>query len=70
MDGRTVCPQPRPCALTRLCEASRLQQQLLAQAYQRICPEVRRAHLEARGRTPTVERDGGPSAAAHAAAGA
>lgn len=69
MEGHTV-PPPTRCALKRTCETSRLQHQLLARAYRQVCPEIRRSVLEAGGRTPTVNRNGGSSAAAHAAAGA
>jgi hypothetical protein len=33
---------PTDCTVIRCCEASRLQGQLLARAYQRVFPEVRR----------------------------
>jgi hypothetical protein len=42
MDDRTM-PPPTSCALVRSCEISRLQHQLLARAYQQVCPENRKA---------------------------
>jgi len=39
MDDRSI--RPRPTVL-RLCESSRLQRQVLAQAYQQVFPQARR----------------------------
>ena len=69
MDDRTI-PPPAPCILSRSCESSRLQRQLLAQAYQQIYPQLRRLLHEATNRTPMLERPIGVSSAARAAAGA
>jgi hypothetical protein len=69
MDGHTIPPSP-PCTVIRTCETSRLQRQLLARAYQQVCPEVRRPVHARQGLTPTVERRADPSLATHAVAGA
>lgn len=67
MDDRPI-PPPVPAAISNLvrsCEASRMQRQFLAQAYQRLCPEIR-LRLET---SLTVDARS-PSTAARAAAGA
>jgi hypothetical protein len=69
MDDPTI-PPPAPCILIRSCETTRLQRQLLAQAYQRIYPEIRRLLHEAKSPTPMIEGPIDVLAAARAAAGA
>ena len=69
MDDRTI-PPPAPCTLVRSCETTRLQRQLLAQAYQQIYPEIRSSLHEVKRPTPMSERRIDVSAAARAAAGA
>jgi hypothetical protein len=69
MDDRTI-PPPAPCTLMRSCETTRLQRQLLAQAYQQIYPEIRRLLHEAKNATPMLECPMGVSSAARVAAGA
>ena len=69
MDGRKA-PRPKSLTLLRRCEAGRLQNQLLSLAYQRVCPQVRQAVHDVRAGTRTVDRNGGPTRAARAAAGA
>jgi len=69
MEGRTI-PPPTSCTVTRSCEASRLQRQLLARAYQQVCPEVRRTLPGAGVGTPVVDGATSCSAAARVAAGA
>ena len=66
MEGRTI-PPPMSCTVIRSCETSRLQRQLLARAYQQVCPEVRRTLPDARGATPMVDGATGCSAAARVA---
>ncbi len=52
MDGRTMPPSPSTCCiLVRWCEASRLQRQLLARAYQQVCPEIRRSLQDCKARS-------------------
>jgi len=68
MDDRSVTPARR--SVVRLCESSRHQRQLLAQAYQQVFPQVRQSLVGgniAAGPCgiPTVDR-----AAARVAAGA
>ena len=41
MDDRSA-PVPR-CSVVRLCESSRFQHQLLAQAYQQVFPQIHRS---------------------------
>ena len=41
MDDRSA-PVPR-CSVVRLCESSRFQRQLLAQAYQQVFPQIQRS---------------------------
>jgi len=69
MDDRTI-PPPAPCTLVRSCETTRLQRQLLAQAYQLIYPEIRSSLHEVKRPTPMSERPIDVSSAARAAAGA
>ena len=69
MDDRANPPSAR-CLLVRSSEVSRLQGQLLARAYQQVCPQVRRALDDLRATPSSVGRNGKPSAAARAAAGA
>ena len=60
-----------PLTVSRSCEASRLQGQLLARAYQRIFPEVRRSLANAIPKSsPTPPRAADISTAARVAAGA
>lgn len=72
MEDRTTppaVPSSRPVKLSRVCESSRLQDQLLAQAYQRVCPHLRtRLDSGTRRETVNIERDS--STAARVAAGA
>jgi len=69
MDDRRIPRGSLPVPL-RGCEISRLQSQLLAQAYQRVCPEIRRKL----GQTPAEVHHEGQSVrhstAARTAAGA
>lgn len=69
MDDRAN-PPPTRCLLIRSSEVSRLQGQLLSRAYQQVCPQVRRALYDVGTRASAVDRNGRPSAAARAAAGA
>jgi hypothetical protein len=72
MDGQAIPPRPGqpPPGLVRTCEASRLQRQLLAQAYQRLCPDIRRKLEQSAARTPTADWNPAFPAAARVAAGA
>jgi hypothetical protein len=63
-------PPPTRLPVVRSCETSRLQRQLLARAYQQICPEVRQTLHTAMGVASTPERRAGSSTAARWAAGA
>jgi len=70
MEDRTIPPSStrspqRPVNLSRVCESSRLQRQLLAHAYQQVCPQIR-ARLDSGARQFNVEPDY-PSAARVAA---
>lgn len=56
-------------SVTRGCQASRLQSQFLAQAYQRVYPQVRRSLREAKAARP-VNSLPTSSTAARVAAGA
>ena len=72
MEDRTIPPpsprsSQRPVNLSRACESSRLQGQLLAHAYQQVCPQIR-ARLDSGARPFNVEPDS--SSAARVAAGA
>jgi hypothetical protein len=58
----------RRVKLSRVCESSRLQSQLLAQAYQRVCPHIRARPGSGVTRGTGIERDS--SSAARVAAGA
>jgi hypothetical protein len=69
MDDRTT-PPPASCALIRSCEPSRLQRQLLARAYQQLCPQVRRRLHDVHNPGQRIERSMGASPAARVAAGA
>jgi hypothetical protein len=69
MDDRTN-PPPLRCLLVRASEVTRHQGQLLAKAYEQVCPEARRTPYEVGARAPAVHRNGRPSTAARAAAGA
>jgi hypothetical protein len=69
MDDPTI-PPPAPHPLIRACEASRLQRQLLARAYQQLCPQIRWLLHQAKDPTPRVEGQTGSSSAARVAAGA
>ena len=69
MDGH-VMPPPTPCILIRSCEASRLQRQLLARAYQQVCPEVRKSLHDSQASPAVPDRAQGSSTAAGMAAGA
>jgi hypothetical protein len=69
MDDRTIPPSTFPPPL-RVCEISRLQGQLLAQAYLRICPEIRRMLDGGQPATSNVPTRPHDSIAARAAAGA
>lgn len=68
MDGRTITP-PASCTLIRSYEPSRLQRQLLARAYQQLCPPIRRRLCDVQP-GQGVERSTGASSAARVAAGA
>lgn len=66
MEDRPI-PPPLPRLLVRSCESSRLQRQLLVQAYQQVCPQVRRKLVSG----PIGASDGNSSfAAARRAEGA
>jgi hypothetical protein len=68
MDDRTTPASPsRP--LTRSCGPSRLQRQLRAGAYQRLCPEVRRRLQDVPKPGQRVERSAYALPAARVAAG-
>jgi hypothetical protein len=69
MEDRTT-PPPTPCILVRVCEASRLQRQLLTRAYQQVCPEIRSSLREVPSQMPSREDRRGSSSAARVAAGA
>lgn len=68
MDDRSITV-PR-WLLVRVCESSRLQRQLLAQAYQQVFPQVRQSPSS--GKIPARSHGSltSPSAAARVAAGA
>jgi hypothetical protein len=69
MDDRVnLLPAPHP--LIHSCEVSRLQRQLLARAYERLCPQIRRLLDQADDPMPGVERQIDVSSAARVAAGA
>ena len=71
MEDRTT-PTEQPShhriKLSRVCESSRLQSQLLAQAYQRVCPHIRARPGSGVTRGTGIEQDS--SLAARVAAGA
>jgi hypothetical protein len=69
MDDLTTSP-PASLVVSRGCEASRLQGQLLARAYQCVYPEVRRPLADRPIPAPAARRPEGPSTAARLAAGA
>ena len=69
MEGRAI-PPPLPCVLIRSCEASRLQRQLLARAYQQVCPEIRRSLWGTQTRASMDDYNSSSSMAARLAAGA
>jgi len=69
MDDLTSSP-PAPWTVSRCCEASRLQGQLLARAYQRIFPQVRRPLVDRTITPPAVHSHENASTAARVAAGA
>jgi hypothetical protein len=69
MDDHTM-PPSTPLPLIRCCETSRLHSQLLARAYQQVCPEIRRSLQESHAREPAPDRAGGSTTAARLAAGA
>jgi hypothetical protein len=69
MEDRTIPPSSSRL-LIRSCESSRLQRQLLARAYQQVCPEIRRAIHQVKGAMLTVDCARGCSGAARVAAGA
>lgn len=66
MEGRTIPPGTSRMVI-RSCQTSRLQRQLLARAYQQICPEIRRMLPYSRGVTPMVDDTRGCSTAADVA---
>lgn len=61
---------PAPWTVRRGCEASRLQGQLLARAYQQVFPEVRRPLVDRTIATPAAHCAENPSTAAPVAVGA
>jgi hypothetical protein len=69
MDDLTTSP-PAPCTVSRACEASRLQGQLLARAYQHVFPQVRRPIVDRTINPPAARFPENPSTAARMAAGA
>ena len=69
MDDQSIPPPASP-TLVRSSEISRLQGQLLAQAYSRIVPEIRRSLDGGQFPTRQVNPSGSNSKAARAAAGA
>jgi hypothetical protein len=69
MDDLTRSP-PAPRTVSRTCEASRLQGQLLARAYQLIFPEVRRPLVDPPAPVPAAHSPENLSTAARVAAGA
>jgi hypothetical protein len=72
MEDRAIPPSPL-CHLSRSCEVSRLQCQLLARAYQQVCPEMRRRLPVVKPLASQVKRMSScriSSTAARAAAGA
>jgi hypothetical protein len=69
MDDHTTSPQ-MPCTVSRCCEVSRLQGQLLARAYQRVFPEVRRPLVDSRIKPPAANSFRDSSTSARVAAGA
>jgi len=64
MEDRPISPRRRRPLMVRSCEISRLQGQLLADAYQRLCPQIR--HKLPSSSTDQMNR----STAARRAAGA
>jgi hypothetical protein len=69
MDDHTTSP-PMPWTVSRYCEVSRLQRQLLARAYQHVFPEVRRPLVDSRIKPPAANSFRVPSTSARMAAGA
>ena len=70
MEDRTILPSPTRSSqhlvnLSRVCESSRLQRQLLAHAYQQVCPRIR-ARLDSGARPGTFNGEQESSSAAHA----
>jgi len=68
MDDRRVPPGDVSIPI-RTCEISRLQGQLLAQAYLRICPEIRQASGGSKPQASNVKTNGIQATAVRAAAG-
>jgi len=68
MDDRRVPPGDVPIPI-RTCEISRLQSQLLAQAYLRICPEIRQTIGGSETQASSVKTNGIQATAVRAAAG-
>jgi hypothetical protein len=69
MDDLTSSP-PARLTLSRECEASRLQGQLLARAYQHLFPQVRRPIVDRAITSPVTHSHEDTSTAARVAAGA
>jgi len=69
MDGPKFPPHTTRI-LVRSCQASRLRRQLLAQAYQQVCPEIRLSLPNNRTPMPPAQCQGRGPLAAGVAAGA
>lgn len=69
MDDLTTSP-PARWTVSRACEASRLQGQLLARAYQHVFPQVRRPIVDRTTPSPVTRAREDTSTAARVAAGA
>ncbi|HWE96995.1 MAG TPA: hypothetical protein VG269_23740 [Tepidisphaeraceae bacterium] len=69
MDDLTTSPRV-PWAVSRACETTRLQGQLLARAYQRVFPQLRRPIVDCTMTRPAAHCRENTSTAARVAAGA